>query len=130
MSLEDVFVDGCASGLIAEHGADAGLPILKPWRIATSCAELRDDFRACRCPGHDKHAPCAGKDTELTGFYTDQFVDVVHKAYRRRCDAMSVTEQVRPRPILSGTIDASIASLLGVPSSEVQPQRTDATSGL
>ena len=84
LALEDVFVDGCAVGLVAKHGVNAGLPILKPWRIATSCPELRDDFRACRCPGHDTHAPCVGKDTELTGFYTDQFVDMVHKAYRRR----------------------------------------------
>ena len=30
LGLEDVFVDGCALGLVAQHGADAGLPILKP----------------------------------------------------------------------------------------------------
>ena len=87
LGLEDVFVDGCALGVVAQHGADAGLPILKPWRIATSCQELRDDFREYRCPGHDRHAPCAGKDTEATGFYTDPFVEVVHKAYKRHCVA-------------------------------------------
>ena len=91
LGLEDVFVDGCALGTVAQYGADAGLPILKPWRIATSCQELRDDFRAYRCPGHERHAACAGKNTEATGFYTDEFVQVVHAAYKRHCDALVAT---------------------------------------
>ena len=86
LGLEDVLVDGCALGVVSQHGADAGSPILKPWGIATSCQELRDDFREFRCPGHPWHAPCAGRDTEATGFYTDPFVEVVHRAYKRHCD--------------------------------------------
>ena len=86
LGMVDVFVDGCALGVVAQYGPDAGMPILKPWRIATSCAALRDDFRQFRCPGHEKHVPCAGRETEATGFYTDPFVHVVHKAYKRHCD--------------------------------------------
>ncbi len=36
LGLEDVVFNGCALGLESQHGANTGLPILKPWRVATN----------------------------------------------------------------------------------------------
>jgi hypothetical protein len=86
LGLIDVVFDGRAVGLESHHGASAGLPIRKPWRIATDIAELREDLGAFQCPGpssHPEHAPCMGRDTVDTGFYTDALVDVIHSAFRR-----------------------------------------------
>ena len=68
----------------SHHGSNAGLPILKPWRISTDIAELREDLAHMRCPGpaeHPVHAPCMGRDTVESGFYTDELVDVIHTVY-------------------------------------------------
>jgi hypothetical protein len=51
LALEDVVFDGCAFGLVSHHGSDAGLPIKKPWRVATDMAVLRDMLQHYRCPG-------------------------------------------------------------------------------
>ena len=63
-----------------------GLSILKPWKIATSMGELQDILGESRCPGkeeHPAHAPCAGSDAAMSGFYTDTLVDMIHEAYAR-----------------------------------------------
>ena len=72
LELLDVVFDGCALGLEAHHGPNAGAPIRKPWRVATSMRTLREGLRDYVCPGpeaHPRHAPCQGSDTVLTGFY-------------------------------------------------------------
>ena len=65
-------VHGCMYDLKAECGINKGMPIKKPWRIASSP-------RACRmnldvCDGSHTHAPCAGGDTVRTENYTPRLV--------------------------------------------------------
>jgi hypothetical protein len=83
LGLMDVVFDGCALGVVSHHGRDKGVPILKPWRVATDMPELVEALRHYKCPGpeeHPRHAPCVGADTAETGYYTDEMVDVIHDA--------------------------------------------------
>ena len=65
LKLNRVHINGCALGL-TDNG---GIPILKPWTIATDGPYLHAKFQDKLCPGkdiHPVHTPVAGKDTKLT----------------------------------------------------------------
>jgi hypothetical protein len=71
-------------GLRDEHG----VPILKPWTIATNEKLLIKAFKNKQCPGksiHPKHQPVAGKYTKKTEEYTDEMVRIIHKAWKISC---------------------------------------------
>ena len=63
LRLKMVNFEGCALGLTS---VVTGLPIKKPWRIATDCNHIIEAFWNCRCSGTCEHSPCAGRDTKRT----------------------------------------------------------------
>ena len=74
---------GCAVGLVSQPG---GLPITKPWTIATNHENLFSAFDGRFCPGpkvHPVHQTCEGKHTKRTEEYTDLFARMVHSAHRQ-----------------------------------------------
>ena len=70
LKLDKVQIDGCAVGLKSKEG----LPIRKPWTIATNHDTLWKVLNGHKCPGketHPEHQPCEGKHTRMTEEYTD-----------------------------------------------------------
>ena len=67
--------------------ATLGLPIKKPWRIATNSPIIGRAF-SVRCCGHPIHAPCQGKDTSHTEGYSQVFAYTFHKALRAHCKVL------------------------------------------
>ena len=82
--LTKVQFDGCMYGLTSHVARTSGMPIRKPWTIATSMKEMC--LLGLRCdhePGG--HAPCAGADTKATEGYTDELVIQLHAAVAEWC---------------------------------------------
>jgi hypothetical protein len=80
--LRPVQVDGCAVGL---KSLVNGMPIYKPWKIATNDAIILEALGGLRCPGVDvdhQHKACSGRDTKATESYTNDFVQKVHDAFK------------------------------------------------
>ena len=79
--LQTVNIHGCALGLANEQG----VPIKKPWTIATNDGYIHDVFTDKKCPGpisHPVHQKTEGKYTKPTEGYTDEMVSLVHKAWK------------------------------------------------
>eukprot|EP00972_Heterocapsa_arctica_P026879 3955556-Heterocapsa_arctica.AAC.1 len=58
---------------------DNGVPIQKPWTIATNDGYLWRAMSGCNSPGktgHPNQQPCAGKYTRLTEEYTWPMTDL------------------------------------------------------
>ena len=75
---------GCSLGLVSK----SGLPIRKPWTVATTCRQLREELGKHECPGseaHPVHQPCAGQETKSTEGYTDSMARLIHEAFRQSC---------------------------------------------
>ena len=81
-----VHFDGCMYGLTSLMPKTSGMPIRKPWTIATSMRELNLLCRKCEHKASDP-APCAGADTKATEGYTDELVLHFHAAVKQWCDA-------------------------------------------
>ena len=82
---------GCAVGIVD----DAGIPMPKPWHIATNDTFLYEAL-TCPCPGpdvHPVHATTQGKYTKGTENYTDEMVRLIHHGWRQSCahEAMCTT---------------------------------------
>jgi hypothetical protein len=134
IGLLDVVFDGCSLGLVSHHGADAGLPIKKPWRVATDMATLREALRHYTCPGkqeHPRHSPCAGADTTDTGFYTNQMVDVIHKAFAQHMSqqaspaAAALCEAQRLHDAVMGRLSVEKALLIQAMAAQAAPVPVD-----
>lgn len=81
LSLNQVHLHGCAAGL----QDDAGVPVKKPWTIATTSPSIVNNLGKFLCPGPDRHpihSPCAGKLTKASENYTDDMVKSVHRAVK------------------------------------------------
>ena len=74
LKLVPVEVDGCAVGVASE----AGEPILKPWRIAVSSAQMAEALSGLRCRGDHGHVPCAGRETARSAYYPEMLCDAIH----------------------------------------------------
>ena len=64
--------------------AENGVPIKKPWIVATSSKKLVNPLEQYQCAGPSSHLlrhPCARKETKRTEGYTDDMAEVVHAAY-------------------------------------------------
>ena len=77
---------GCRYGLVSQNGSTRGRPIVKPWKIASTCPDMllgldlrcaSDSLRPCLKTGA-LHVPCQGRDSQLSEEYTDRFVSIVH----------------------------------------------------
>ena len=83
-NLTEIQFDGCMYGLTSHMPKTSGMPIRKPWTIATSMKEMCLLGRKC---DHKQggHAPCAGADTKATEGYTDELVIQLHAAVADWC---------------------------------------------
>ena len=80
LGLQRIEIHGCMLGLTASDG----LPIKKPWYIATNCSELLSMLKGKVCKGHhERHTPCQGSETKRTEQYTPELARIVHDAFRR-----------------------------------------------
>ena len=84
-------IHGCMYGLRSIARATKGLPIKKPWSIATDCANLGTYLnKTCRGYWHvdqvtgEKvaHASCSGVNTKVSEGYTDEMAVAVHRGHK------------------------------------------------
>ena len=94
-SMNKITMHGCAAGLASLR---TGLPIKKPWCIATTAPGIVGALSGFQCPGHEAHEPCAGQETKRTEGYTPTMAKAIHKgireealAHKARC-ALAVTD--------------------------------------
>jgi hypothetical protein len=78
-ALNKVNMHGCAAGL---RSAKTGLPIKKPWTIATTAPSIVAALGDFQCDGSHAHQPCAGSETKATESYTPEMAKAVHWAIR------------------------------------------------
>ena len=73
--------DGCMYGLVGRTQATEGIPLRKPWTVASNCPDFR---HICRlCDHAHGHARIQGGDTKSTEGYTDELADAVHDCWRQ-----------------------------------------------
>ena len=103
LKLNEVHINGCALG----STDDEGVPILKPWTIATDGPYVQATFQDKSCPGkveHPVHTPVAGKNTKMTEIYTDPMVRLIHKGWKssvlHRNGKLGFIE-IPPMPVIS-----------------------------
>ena len=72
--------DGCAVGL----KSSSGLPIRKPWTVATNHEALGNRLAQFRCKCTVKHQPGRGEDFKRTEEYTFKMTDAIHRILRAR----------------------------------------------
>ena len=61
--------DGCRYGLVDQ----AGLPVMKPWKVQTSMQRLVEPL-SLRCDRTHEHGECRGRMAVRSGLYTDMMV--------------------------------------------------------
>ena len=67
-----------------------GIPIKKPWTVATTIPELGTGLMKYQCDGSHEHAEGRGVDLKLTELYTWKFVDEVHASLQPHSAASRV----------------------------------------
>ena len=81
-------LDGCMYGLTSQAARTLGIPLRKPWTIATTCPTFHRLRRTC--DGTHAHAPTQGRDTRLTEGYTPELARSIHDCWRAHCATLSV----------------------------------------
>ncbi len=74
--LELSFFDGCMYGLIGR----SGVPLLKPWCVATNSCLVRDTLNI-RCKGDHIHDRTSGVDAKTSEGYSEYMVECVHRTF-------------------------------------------------
>ena len=75
---------GCAYGLRAVHGREAGQPMPRAWLIKGNISLIPHMLeKSCPCAKDTVHAQATGSNTEETGKYTEAFVRTVHSMFSR-----------------------------------------------
>ena len=74
--LDLVKFNGCMLGVRAANG----IPIKKPWTLASNVASIIRRFQKYTCDGKHKHEPCQGSETAKTAFYPRKMTDEAHNA--------------------------------------------------
>ena len=59
-----------------------GVPIKKPWRVATSSPRIWGALHAIKC-NHEKHAQCRGAACKATEDYSPMLADKIHNAFAK-----------------------------------------------
>ena len=77
---------GCMLGTCSRDG----IPIKKPWTVATTIPELGSSLMKYQCDGSHEHAEGRGVDLKLTELYTWKFVDEVHSSLQPRSAASRI----------------------------------------
>jgi len=79
VGLKFVRFDGCALGVVS---LKTGLPIRKPWKVATTSDFIVNAFSGRLCTGDHEHTTCRGADAKNSENYSPLFADLVHGALR------------------------------------------------
>ena len=107
--------DGCRLGLVNHEG----IPVKKPWTIASTMSHLLQQLDGLRCTGGHQHAKCT-KDSEN---YTKKMVHLVHKAFLNHCIAK---QSMRPAAIAFSTLKHP--ALFSISISEIMASSGSASS--
>ena len=80
--------DGCMYGLVSQAARSRGVPLRKPWTVASTC----DEFIRLRrtCDKSHAHVATAGSDTRRTESYTALLVDEIHSCWLSHCSSPGV----------------------------------------
>ena len=97
-----VIVHGCAYGLVAKHGDNAGRPIKKPWRIATHNPVFASRITK-RCVCSFEHAQCAGAETRGTGDYPIDLTKACHTLFKYIIQNDQMNHMFKPEQINAHT---------------------------
>ena len=114
MSMNKVMMHGCAAGLRSE----GGIPIKKPWTIATTSGAIHDLLGKFRCPGkdvHPEHAACAGRETKRTENYTLAMADAVHLAIKEESLSFRASAALVAIPGVRGEHDDAENDMMDIP---------------
>ena len=82
--------------VVETHGCQLGVwslkhekPIKKPWKIATNSQFVAETLATKRCThSPEEHAPCAGSETNKTGFYPAKMARVILRALEKEAAGM------------------------------------------
>jgi hypothetical protein len=114
-SLNKVEMHGCAAGLRSDR---SGLPVKKPWTIATTSPAMIDHLRNFRCPGpreHPEHEPCAGPETKKSELYTPIMTDAIHMAIHEEAVSYSAKKVMAMAAADRGEHDDAIREIENIP---------------
>ena len=83
LRLNKVHINGCALGLIDTEG----IPILKPWTIATDDPYLHAKFQDKLCPGREVHPVHTPVPNYVTEEYTDPNGQIDSQRMEKQCSS-------------------------------------------
>ena len=86
---EQHHLDGCMYGLVSQVAATSGMPLKKPWTIASNATGFRSLCR--KCDHTHEHAKIQGADTKPTEGYTDALADEIHSCWAHSLHAAAAT---------------------------------------
>ena len=92
IDLDRVRFKVCALGLTGK----GGLPVAKPWTVASDCEPLLDALSPFQCPRNHWHVELVGKYAKRSERYTPKMATVIHRAWR---DAVSQIAVARPMAV-------------------------------
>ena len=76
--------EGCKVGLKVQDGPEIGMPLRKPWCIATNCHQLNTALATRRCWGEERcseHARIEGAKTKSSGSYPKEMSELMVESY-------------------------------------------------
>ena len=82
LSMDTVRFNGCMFGLVSIAPRTVGVPISKPWTVASTHTQILNVL-AKPCDKTHNHTPCQGADTTRTEDYTPDLVRSIHIGLRR-----------------------------------------------
>ena len=110
-SLKRYDFHGCMLG-IKDH---EGIPIKKPWTVATTVDEIGLELSQYQCDESHDHVQGRGKPLKETESYSYLFTDCVHKAFDRAAQSARTFAcaliAVSDLPVFAVMLDASSASV-------------------
>jgi len=112
--LQCVCFDGCALGVKSITGPFEGLPIQKPWCVATDVVEIFNALKPFVCKGHPvvngkQHASCRGKDASNTENYTVKMTNLIHQAWKLGSNICVPKSVVAALPVCVSTCEPFVS---------------------
>ena len=111
LGMHKAHMHGCAVGLVSK----GGLPIKKPWTIATTSPVLHEVVGKLICPGQVVHEPCAGAETKRTEEYTDEMAEAVHHAIKEESVSFRARYCEMSMPVVNGEHDEAEKEVMDSP---------------
>ena len=115
MSYKFLQIHGCMYGLKSIARVTRGLPIAKPWTIATYCPTSATYLsKRCRTQWHTNpvsgnttlHASCSGVNTKITEGYTDEMAVAVHNGHKDNAYGSTTLLRAAPFPSMHECIQS------------------------